>query len=251
MKILMQFLLKHNKLPLDYRRVILSFFKRSLSEIAEGKYYEKYYFTPERRNFTFAVNLPAPKFSKTEIELAKNEIRLTFSTADSTTGYIFMSAFIKQKGKELPAPLSNTLKLINIKQLPEKTTTSSSVLVKMLSPLCLRQHNPDDNSDKYISVAYPDFSCIAVDIIQKQLIASGFDEKLVSNFSISPLNAKKTVVYHYKNYIECSVGDFIISADKAILNYLIKSGIGSRKSAGFGFLQLIAEEVKQTDENTN
>lgn len=78
MKILLRFITKHNKFPLDYRRVCLSFFKRSLSEIAEGKYFEKYYFTPERRNFTFAVNLPMPKFSKTEIELGKNEISITF-----------------------------------------------------------------------------------------------------------------------------------------------------------------------------
>lgn len=251
MKILLQFTLKHNRLPLDYRRVILSFFKRSLSEIAEGKYYEKYYFTPERRNFTFAVNLPAPKFSKTEIELGKNEMKIIFSTADSTTGFVFMSAFIKQKGKEIPAPMNNTLRLVGVTQLPEKEVVSTSVLIKMLSPLCLRLHNADDNLDKYISVANSDFNSIAIEIIKRQLIESGFDEKIVSGFSIKPLNAKKTVVYHYKNYIECSIGDFIISADKAILNCLIKSGIGSRKSAGFGFAQLIAEEMKHADENTN
>lgn len=71
MKILLRFILKNNKLPLDYRRIILSFFKRSLSAVANGKYYEKYYFTPERRNFTFAVNLPMPnlcgKFADAEV----------------------------------------------------------------------------------------------------------------------------------------------------------------------------------------
>lgn len=46
MKILLRFYLQNNKLPIDYRRIMLSFFKRSLSDIAEGKYYEKYYFTP-------------------------------------------------------------------------------------------------------------------------------------------------------------------------------------------------------------
>ena len=92
MKILLRFYLQNNKLPIDYRRIMLSFFKRSLSDIAEGKYYEKYYFTPERRNFTFAVNLPMPKFSKTEIQLGKNQLSITFSTADYNTGCIFMSA---------------------------------------------------------------------------------------------------------------------------------------------------------------
>ena len=41
MKILLRFYLQNNKLPIDYRRIMLSFFKRSLSDIAEGKYYEK------------------------------------------------------------------------------------------------------------------------------------------------------------------------------------------------------------------
>lgn len=241
MKILLRFITKHNKFPLDYRRVCLSFFKRSLSEIAEGKYFEKYYFTPERRNFTFAVNLPMPKFSKTEIELGKNEISITFSTADSTTGYIFASAFIKQKGKHIPAPLGNEMILTSVSQVQEKTVSSNSALVKMLSPLCLRIHNAESNSDKYVSVADENFNELAEQIIKRQLNENGFDEKILSNISIKPLDAKKTVVYHYKNYIECSLGTFIISGDRAVINYLLKSGIGSRKSAGFGFAQLIAE----------
>ena len=64
---------------------------------------------------------------------------------------------------------------------------------------------------------------------------------LISNFEIKPLNAKKTVVDHYKNYIECSLGSFSINADKSVINYLLKSGIGSRKSAGFGFAELLSE----------
>lgn len=78
-------------------------------------------------------------------------------------------------------------------------------------------------------------------VIKEQLVESGFDEKLISNFEIKPLNAKKTVVYHYKNYIECSLGSFSINADKSVINYLLKSGIGSRKSAGFGFAELLSE----------
>ena len=35
--------------------------------------------------------------------------------------------------------------------------------------------------------------------------------------------------------------DSIINADKSVINYLLKSGIGSRKSAGFGFAELLSE----------
>lgn len=241
MKILLQFQLKNNKLPIDYRRVILSFFKKALSEIADGKYYEKYYFKPERRNFSFAVNLPNPKFSKSEITLGKNEFRITFSTSDKMTGFVFMSAFIKQKGNNFSAPLGNVFILTNISQIGDKTANSSTALVKMLSPLCIREHNRGENKDSYYSVASDNFEKNANKIIQEQLIESGFDDERVKGFSIKPLNSKKTVVFHYGNYIECSLGEFVLNGDKAIINYLLQSGIGSRKSAGFGLPILVAE----------
>ena len=241
MKILLQFQLKNNKLPIDYRRVILSFFKKALSEIADGKYYEKYYFKPERRNFSFAVNLPNPKFSKSEITLEENRFRITFSTPDKMTGFVFMSAFIKQKGNPLSAPLGNVFTLTNISQIGDKTTSSNTALVKMLSPLCIREHNRGENKDSYYSVASDNFEEKANEIIKEQLVNSGFDDERVKGFSIKPLNSKKTVVFHYGNYIECSLGEFVLNGDKAIINYLLQSGIGSRKSAGFGLPILIAE----------
>lgn len=241
MKILLQFQLKNNKLPIDYRRVILSFFKKSLSEIADGKYYEKYYFKPERRNFSFAVNLPNPKFLKSEITLEENRFRITFSTSDKMTGFVFMSAFIKQKGNNFSAPLGNVFILTNVSQIGDKTASSSTALVKMLSPLCIREHNRGENKDSYYSVASESFEKKANKIIQEQLIESGFDDERVKGFSIKPLNSKKTVVFHYGNYIECSLGEFVLNGDKAIINYLLQSGIGSRKSAGFGLPILVAE----------
>ena len=241
MKILLQFQLKNNKLPIDYRRVILSFFKKALSEIADGKYYEKYYFKPERRNFSFAVNLPNPKYSKSEITLGKNEFRITFSTSDKMTGFVFMSAFIKQKGNNFSAPLGNVFILTNISQIGDKTANSSTALVKMLSPLCIREHSRDENKNSYYSVASESFEKKANKIIQEQLIESGFDDERVKGFSIQPINSKKTVVFHYGNYIECSLGEFVLNGDKAIINYLLQSGIGSRKSAGFGLPILVAE----------
>lgn len=241
MKILLQFKLKNNKLPIDYRRVILSFFKKALSEIADGKYYEKYYFKPERRNFSFAVNLPNPKFSKSEITLGKNEFRIIFSTSDKMTGFVFMSAFIKQKGNNFSAPLGNVFILTNISQIGDKTASSSTALVKMLSPLCIREHSRDENKNSYYSVASDNFEEYANKIIQEQLINSDFDDERVKGFSIKPINSKKTVVFHYGNYIECSLGEFVLNGDKAIINYLLQSGIGSRKSAGFGLPILVAE----------
>lgn len=241
MKIILQFSIDNCKLPLDYRPTILSFFKKTLSEASNGQYYDKYYLNPERRNFTFAVNLPKPKFSKSEIILAENEFQIIFSTFDRNTGYIFMSAFIAQIGKKFSAPLENTCVLKSVTQGGEKDVTSSSALIKMQSPLCLREHTREGNKDIYISIADDRFEEKAHSILKSQLIAEGFDESIASTIQIHPINAKKTVVRHYDNFIECSLGDFVINADKSVINYLLKSGIGSRKSSGFGYARLIAE----------
>lgn len=247
MKILLKFSTENPRLPYDYRRVILSFFKRSLSGIADGKYYEEFYFTPERRKFTFAVGLPKCSFKNGDIELSKNEFRLTFSTGDSRTGFVFMSAFIAQKGKSIPAPLGNSFRVESIAQLPEKTATGNCALIKMYSPLCLREHNSDDKKDYYYSVAHQDFQLKAKEIIGGQLKLAGFSEEQISNLTIIPINAKKTVVTHYGCKIECSIGEFSIYADKSVINYFLRYGIGSRVSAGFGFAELIADGEKEAE----
>ena len=57
--------------------------------------------------------------------------------------------------------------------------------------------------------------------------------------------SKKTVVTHYGSKIECSLGNFVIQAkDKAVINHFLKYGIGSRKSAGFGFAELISDGLE-------
>lgn len=248
MKVLLEFLTENSSLSFEYRKGILSLIKYSLSKINDGKYLEEFYSTPQRRNFVFAVGLPNCRFKNGKIELSENKFKVTFSTGDSRTGFILMSAFIAQKGKKFPATFGNSFKLESITQLPEKTVESNCALIKMYSPLCLREHNALDKKDYYYSVAHQNFQEVACKIISNQLKQVGFDEKQLSDFRIVPINAKKTVVTHYGCKIECSIGEFSVYADKAVMNYLLKYGIGSRVSAGFGFAELIAEGNKEVED---
>ena len=43
--------------------------------------------------------------------------------------------------------------------------------------------------------------------------------------------------------LKLSVGIFILEGNPAVLNYLIQAGIGSRKSEGFGMMELLTENV--------
>ena len=65
------------------------------------------------------------------------------------------------------------------------------------------------------------------------------DKSLLDGFSIKPIEAKKTVIRHYNQMIEASLGCFEISGDNMLLNYLYSCGVGSRTSAGFGMFEVL------------
>lgn len=241
MRILLKYETKNNIFSLDYRRVIMSIIKRTLSNIEDGKYFEEYYGTVERRNFTFAVKFPSPKFDKDKIILGENSFNISLSTGDDKLGFIFWSAFLEHKDKSYSGKFDNTYTLKSIQKINERTASSNAVIVKMLSPLCLRKHSAEKNCDIYYSVKDNDFSKESKMIISSQLLKAGFSKEMSENIEIIPINARKTVVRYYGTFIECSIGDFCIKADKAIINYFLRFGIGSRKSAGFGFANLIAD----------
>ena len=238
MKLKLKFQLENSHIPYEYRKAIISFFKDSLSAINDGKYFYVYFSANRRKSWTFAVGLPKATFRKECITLDNNEMTLIFSTADELTGYIFYSAFIAKKNKIHPLS-GNSMKLVSIQKLADQSVKSDTALVRMLSPLCLRERN--NQQDTYYSVASEDFSNVSKRVLARQLESENFNEKMSRAVEIIPINAKKTVVKHYGNYIEVSIGEFLIKGDKAIINYFLQSGIGSRKSAGFGCLQLISE----------
>lgn len=240
MKFLIESETENPYLPVDFRSTIMSCIKKSLSEVNGGKYYNLFYGSNRRRPFTFAVNLPQAKFSKENIKLGINEFKISFSTGDTKIGFILYSAFIAQKGKKFMMN-QNSFTIKKISKINEKLVKTNSALVKMLSPLCLREHINENNKDIYYSVNSINFKEKFSEIVQNQLIIEGFDKKLISEIKVEPINARKTVVKHYNCYIECSIGEFAIYADSNIINHILKYGIGSRKSSGFGFAELIVE----------
>ena len=238
MRLKLKFLLENNRMPYEYRKAVLSFLKKCLESINEGKYFDVYFSGNNRKVWTFAAGFPKSAFGKDYIGLGKNEMTIIFSTSDKLTGYIFYSAFIAQKNKIHPLK-GNSMKLVSIQKLADQSVKTDTALVKMLSPLCLREH--DNRHDTYYSVSGENFREVSRRIIAGQLECEGFAKELAETVEIIPINAGKTVVRHYGNYIEVSIGEFIIKGDKAVINYFLQSGIGSRKSAGFGCLQLISD----------
>lgn len=244
-KIILEFKLAKNEFPIEYRKTILSFIKKSLSDCNSGKYYDKYFKDNIQKDYCFSVDLPGPKYKNGKIELYKDVIKVIFSADDSNkTNLILYSAFIKQKGKVFKLENNNSMKLLSVKVKNSENIVNSRAIFKTAkgSSICVREHNKEKNEDKYYIYSDPEFR-EKLDIVLKNELRSIISEKDIEEIVVNLIQCSKCVVKHYGNYIDTSIGLFEISAKPYILNYLHNVGIGSRKSAGFGMIELVTSEL--------
>lgn len=237
--------LKTEEFPLDYRPMIISLFKNSLTVYEKGKHYDEFYGHNSINPFSFAVNIPGGKFTKNSICITNKKINITFSTSDIGVGITFFNALLMQKQKKYPLEHNNVLTIKNVVIEKEIPIISNSIKVTFKSPLCVRKHNKKNNSDIYYSYEKEGFTEALMEVLKLQLENSKvLPVSMLDNFSIEPIKYKKTVVKHHKQYIESSIGQFRLNGEIALLNYLYTDGMASRKSSGFGLMEIIREDVQ-------
>lgn len=236
--------LEKNEIDKDYRRVILSFLKAALKNCNLGKYYDSYYKDTIQKDFCFSVIMPNPVFGKEKITLSEPKIRIIFSCADkNNTGLIFYSAFLEMKNREMPLKNHNSMKLSKLMIVKELEIQDNTVYFKTVAGngLCIREHDRKTNRDRFVTCNDEDFEEKVTEILKLQLKNAGFSESRYETLTVEPVRCKKVLVYHYGIYVDTTVGIFKISGDSKILQYLYKVGFGSKHSAGFGMMNIIAQ----------
>ena len=259
MRIKLHFELENNIIPKDYRILILSFIKNNLEKNFNESYKEIYDKKPTVKFFTFSVYLPKPKIEKEKIELDRNYFNVLFSIYDNKQFIEFYNSFNsminkEKENKENSYPLKNNkMELKNITMVNEKNIMSNRVRIKFLSPLVLRNHKEKiinkkrKGKDIYFDFNDSDFNeqiNYSVSRLIKDLKLNGVN----SNIKLKPYNnlARKTVVSFKNILINSSIGEYILEGDSELLNILYKTGIGSRRSEGFGMFEVI-EELKSEE----
>lgn len=237
MRLKLFFTMENTEIPIQYRNIILSFFKFSLAQYNE-EYYKKFYNENDNiiKPYTFSVYFKKPKISSETIVVEDKTFQLNISVEDYETTIILYNALNRQKNKKFPIN-KNSWTLQNIVMQMEKEINSDSITVKFQSPLCVRSR--ENGKDYYYSFGHSEFEDILKVNIKHQLKITNMPEDIVNNFKITPIDAKKVVIKFYEKQIECSTGVFNMVGDKELLTYLYKAGIGSRHSAGFGMFQVI------------
>lgn len=235
--------LKNEHLSLDYRPAIISLFKHSLTVYENGKHFGNYYEVGKEKPFTFAVGIPSSKFTKEMILVPNRKINITFSTSDIRTGIVFFNALLMQKNKSYPLAYENAMIIKNILIEKEFAIITDTINVTFKSPLCVREHNKENNKDMYYSYEKNGFNEAFNEVLKSQIVNSNnLSEGIIEGFSIMPISCKKTVVRHHSQFIEATVGIFSLTGNIALLNYLYTNGIGSRKSSGFGMFEVVRKE---------
>ena len=229
--------LENENLPIQYRKSVISFIKLSLNEYDE-KYYKKFYNEKDNiiKPFTFSVFFKSPQFEEDEIIIKDKRIELNISIADYETSIVLYNAFNHQKNKKFSLN-KNSWTLKNINMMMEKEVVDEEITIKFMSPLVVRSRV--NKKDYYYSFNDEEFLDTLKMNIKEQLKITDIPKEIVDNFKIEIISEKKVIVKFYEKKIETSTGIFKIYGDKKLLEYLYKSGMGSKHSSGFGMFQII------------
>ena len=242
MRFYLTFELEKSSLPKDYRRIILSYIKKSLTEILDGRYYSQYFKDNIQKDFCFSLKLPKSKFTKDEIILEDNSIKVLFTSDDrQKTGLLLQQAFMKQKNKKFLIPNQNSITLKQIHQQREQKITSSKVIFKTYG-LCIRDHNKEKNKDNHYVYSDEKFNEQLKVVLKNQISQTGFSKDIVDSIKFSPINCKKVLVKHYDTCVDTTVGSFLLEGNPLLLQYLYDVGMGSRNTM-FGYLDLVTQDL--------
>lgn len=234
----LKFQLEKPELPKAMEKVMVSFFKASLENYSEQLFQEIYSKNKSIiKPYCFSYYLPGAVFEKEKIVLSENYFTMFFSNADLGQTIHWLNAFKLMKSKRYPMNgNSMTLSAVYTQQLPRIRDTE--IIVKMQSSLIARKHNSDDNTDIYYTYDHSEFSDVLKEnvniFLQKLNIPLSTD-----GFSVIPIKGKKVISEAFGRKIDSSIGVYKLTGTPELLNVLLLSGIGTRRSAGHGKFEII------------
>jgi CRISPR-associated endoribonuclease Cas6 len=243
MRVKVEYETKNEGLPLEYRRKYISYLKSAFEDYNQDLYTVLYGPGNAYKSFCFSLYfLPEVKVAKEGISLFSKRFLATFTTPDVLMGVHLVNALMGRRNRWMPlADWDNQIKIASLTKMPEYPITNNAVAFKILSPIVIRDHDEKTGKDWYLTWEDEDFEQVWKRNLQSEL-RNVFDRDVRSDVEalrIKPVRLRKTVVLHYGIHIPVTIGTFVLEGEKYLLEYLYKSGAGSRRSMGFGCLDVI------------
>ena len=108
--------------------------------------------------------------------------------------------------------------------------------IKFLSPLLVRDRQ--DGKETYLTYDNSDFTkCMNLSI--KNLFSALYDGLDFGAVKLTPIKAGKTVVKSDDLMFDASFGTYMLEGDISTLEILYHTGIGARRSQGFGMFEAV------------
>lgn len=227
------FKLEENFLPREIDKVMVSFLKAATQSYSQELFDSLYDKSKSIiKSYCFSYLLPGATFCGNKIILSKNEFSLFFSDANAAELLQFFNSFQGMKFKSYPMN-GNSMKLVAIHMQQLDEIKDNEIVIKLQSPLIVRQHNSMDNSDIYYTCEMDGFQAVLKDnitfFIEKLGISASTD-----GFGIEVIKGKKVVVPVFGRPTDASLGLFKLKGSCQLLNVLCAAGLGSRRSEGKG-----------------
>lgn len=236
MRLKIECILENYIVDTSYNRKILSFLKKSL-ELYDKDIKDNYYGEPCEKDMSFSCFFPLQKIENDKIYLKENSFKIFITFNSIIDGIHFYNSFILAKNNKIKFMLEdNRFFIKNIAKINEKPILNDIAIFKTLSPIVIREKRENEKDwyhfldEKGIQVLKKNF-CYS--------LKEKFPLEDLKKLEVIPIDIKKTVVSFYDIKFTATKGTFAIKGDKKILEYFYKSGIGSRRSSGFGMLELI------------
>ncbi len=243
MRFSLVFSLKHEVLPLNINRVVVSFIKSALSEVNDGKLFAEYFENNKKKPYTFAVSLCKPVFQKDCITVGRLVCKVSFSFYDGEqNGYSFINALLAKRYKAYPLANQNEMMLKTVELEQEQIVKGEQMLVRTAvgGGICVRDHY-DGNKDYYYSIADEDYEEQLQRCLRDELSSWGVEDSQVARVFIKCTEGKTVVAKHFGLTVPLTVGLFSLEGPNYLLQKIVDLGIGSRRSQGFGLINLIEE----------
>lgn len=227
------------ELPGSYRQGIASIIKEAVNT-QDKKLFETLFAEPKKNKtkpFTFAVYIPKAQSKPNNIVISPDAFLLvTFATSNMD---IFMAVYNGLRDIRKYKLYSHEVQIKSISYKKEVELKNSKIRMKTISPLLVRDYNdknryllPDD--DGYYSQLYKSISAQHAKLLGKEY--SGEIKVEIEKF-------KPVKLMHYKSFVQGTNAQLVIEAESEVLKMIYDTGIGSRRSEGFGMLEVISDEA--------
>ena len=187
------------------------------------------------RKYCYCLKMKPIKRESGKTVLENNKFSVELTSLDFNELIAFYNTFLSKYKENKKFSLNqNAMKLTKVWLLPYKPNISDHIIIKMQSPLVVRNYT--DNGQEYLSIEDDNFEEILNKTVNRFLNDISLKDEQVQ---IKAIKAKRTVMSLFRFKANATLGVFEIKGDLKAISALSLSGIGSYRGAGAGMFKII------------